>query len=205
MGEFRLPPNIHPSETLLLLRIPPNENTILKLFEHFKRYGRIQSIHSDGARTALITYASLESAEAAFKSAEAYAGNRLVQYRFPQDPAKVDSKLSSIVTWPKVNQALAQVSSEIASAQEHTARLQKDMKESHGPPRPPSGLSVAAMLEAFKAHRDDLVGEADRLVQQREESDEAQWPEIDARLKALEEQFGEVEESIAQLEAGKTQ
>jgi hypothetical protein len=194
MSELRLPPNIRPSETLLLLRIPPNENTILKLFKHFKRYGRIQSIHSDGGRTALITYASAESAEQAFRSAEAYAGNRLVQYRFPKDPEKVESKLSSIVTWPRVSAVLAQVSSEIASAQAQTARLQSEMKETHAHP------DASRMLEEFRAHRDDLVAAAGRLIRQRDEGGEAEHPGIDERLNAIVEQLQVAEESIAQLE-----
>jgi hypothetical protein len=199
MAELRLPPNIRPSETLLLLRIPPNENTILKLFKHFKRYGRIQAIHSDGARTALITYATQDAAETAFKSAEAYAGNRLVQYRYPKDPDKVETKLSSVVTWPRVNQVLAQVSREIESAQKATMKLIDDMKQTHSQP-PSEKLSLKEMLQEFKKHRDDIVADMTRLLKSRDEAAANQVPEIDGKLEVLGGQYTEVEESIRQLE-----
>jgi hypothetical protein len=198
MTEYRLPQHIRPSETLLIRRIPPNENTILKLFEHFKRYGRIQAIHSDGAQTALVTYATLEGAETAFRSPEAYAGNRLVQYRYPEDPSKVESRLSSVVPWPKVDQVLAQVSAEIANAEKETARLQDAMKQTHAQPLEP--LSLAAMLEEFKASRDALTAAAEQLLKQREEADEDHRRDIDAKLDLLAHQLIEVEDSIAQIE-----
>jgi hypothetical protein len=201
MTELRLPPDIHPSDTLLILRIPPPENTILKLLEHFKRYGRIQSIHSDGYHTALITFSTQQAAEIAFKSPEAYAGNRLVQYRFPKDPEKVESKLSSIVVWPKVNRILAEVASEIAAAHEETAKLQDEIKQTHAQQAPSADqISLQAVLEEFKASRIELIQTAEKLMKQQGQVGEEQWAEIEQKLDVLAAHLIEVEDSIAQIE-----
>jgi hypothetical protein len=199
------------SDTLVITKIPANANKILDLFEHFKKYGRIQGIHSYGT-TATIHYDSLESAKTAFESPEAYAGNRFVRYFYARKPDEADSKLSKAVNWVRVRSVLDEVSRDIASAYKDTVNLQSSM---HRPQTPAVNGSIstdpndalggadnwADLLEGYQAQRDEQVQEAEALMAEREMADPARILEIDERLRTIQQQLTETSQSIAEIEA----
>lgn len=118
-----------PCETLYISLIPANSCTIPTIFNHFKNYGHIKSIYAFGTN-ASITFSSVEDAQTAFKSPEAFVNNRFVRYHYHNDPAKALDHLSSVVDQDHVQSVLKTVKENIAQRQRDTIQIQSQLKNS---------------------------------------------------------------------------
>lgn len=67
--------------TVQVKKIPPDQNNIAKLNEHFAQFGNIvnMQIRFGDAETALITYATRHEATAAYKSPTPVLNNRFIK------------------------------------------------------------------------------------------------------------------------------
>jgi hypothetical protein len=183
-----------PTDTLEIVKIPANANKILSLFKHFKKYGRLRSIYSVGT-SAFITYDTIEMATTAFESTEAYANNRFVRYFYCQKAAeKISSKLSKTVNMEHIRQVLAEVQTEIESAEKERVQLQSEMS------RNTRKQDMAGLLAEFKRGQEELTIEAGELIKERERVDESKIAKIDERLMELQKSLEEAEISIRDLE-----
>ncbi|PAV69816.1 hypothetical protein WR25_26061 isoform C [Diploscapter pachys] len=77
--------------TLQVKKIPPDQNNIAKLNEHFAQFGNIvnMQIRFGDPETALITYATRHEATAAYKSPTPVFNNRFIKVFFYQQPESV--------------------------------------------------------------------------------------------------------------------
>ena len=172
---------IHKSNVIFLSNIPPNKNDVIEVFKHFKHYGRIQSIWSEGTK-ATIVYETPEMAETAFKSPEAFVGNRFVRYFYHKNPEEAESSLSKIVDKDRVNAALKEAKEQIANAQKDTIMLQ-------------SQISSQKLLETKKEFEEFLTEAKAKLATETDpESRESEEKEI----QSLEEMIRSLERDIAQ-------
>ncbi|OHT06066.1 hypothetical protein TRFO_05724 [Tritrichomonas foetus] len=119
-----------PCDTLYLSNVPASSCVVHILFKHFKKYGHIRSIWTNGTN-AVITFSTKEEAIKAYKSPEAYANNRFVHYHYHLAPEKAESRLSLAVDTDYVNKTLKEVADQIAAEQRKTIELQSQMAKTH--------------------------------------------------------------------------
>jgi chromosome segregation ATPase len=193
---------VTPTDTITIAGIPANSNTILGLFKHFKKYGRIRGIYSFGT-TATIQYDSLESAQRAFQSPYTYTGNCHLKCKYARRRQKAQSSLSQAVNWVKVRSVLNEVTRELASAQEETSTLQGSMHRSCDQPQAlkQTEANWNALLESYQTQRTEQIQEVEALVAERETAEPARILEIDEKLGEIEELLAETSDSIAHIEA----
>lgn len=70
------------NNTIYLVDIPAEQNSILKLYEYFSKFGKVSKVdvaHNGNPSAAKITFATNEEASAAFNSSEAVLNNRFIK------------------------------------------------------------------------------------------------------------------------------
>ena len=192
---IRLPPNVTPSDTLLLKKVPTAANKVTKIFKHFKKYGRIKGIWCKGTE-ALVTFETNEAAKTAFESPEAYANNRFVRFLYPRDPEHAESKLSVFINKAAVSAVLEQVKKEIETANEEASLLRDKMKSQRK--QEESEVDLWALLKQAEAKREKIRAETDELQEKMLMSPD-QADEYDKKCECLQREGEELDEAIASI------
>lgn len=118
-----------PTNVLYLSNVPTSHNTVIKLFDHFKAYGHIQSIWASGTN-ATIAYESVESCIKAFNSPEAFANNRFVHYHYHVHPQTAESTLSLCSNMEDIEKEAQEVIKKIENESAETLKLQSSIFDS---------------------------------------------------------------------------
>lgn len=193
----RLPANVTPSDTLLLRKVPPNANTVGKIFKHFKRFGRIKGIWCCGTE-ALITFEKDEDCRAAFESPEAYANNRFVRFLYPTDAEHAESKLSQFADLERVMAVVEEVRGEIAKAAKESIILRSNMQAQQKQDQD-DGMraQLEEMVRSCEARRDEFSKKLKQLKQELEADPES--PTLALEIEEIEGQIKQCEETITEI------
>lgn len=128
-----------PSNALFLSNLPKTQNLFIKLFDHFKNYGYIKSIWTNG-NTATIVYDTVESCVKAFNSPEAFCNNRFTRYHYHNHPQTAESSLSLYSNMEEVEKNAEEVIEQMNNDAEETLKIQTRIQESKGNSQKPEML-----------------------------------------------------------------
>ena len=179
------------SNILYISKIPTQSNTIEKLFLHFKEYGRIRSIYSEGTH-AVIAYETPEGAKIAYDSPEAYENNRFVKYRYHKNPKHAETDLYSVCDIPRIQAAIKEAKWQIEEAQKHTDDIVNKLNQSK-----PKGE-----IDDFKQIKDEYQKMYDEIQDKMKDLDPAsdEYQTNLNELKEIEEEMKTADMNIQRLE-----
>ena len=115
------------SETILVSNIPPSKNAISRVYNYFKKYGRIISLWVEGTE-ATIVYDSNTSAHKALLDPMSFLNNRFIKIQYlTQSNSKAN--LKQYIDSEKVDKFSKEVEDNIQRLLHNTEQLKKELFE----------------------------------------------------------------------------
>lgn len=116
------------SETILVSNIPPSKNAISRVYNYFKKYGRINSLWVEGTE-ATIVYDSITSARKALTDPMSFLNNRFIKIQYLTQQSNSKANLKQYIDNEKVDKFSKEVEDNIQRLLHNTEQLKKELFE----------------------------------------------------------------------------
>ena len=112
------------SNTVLVSNIPASKNAISRVYNYFKKYGKINSLWVEGTE-ATIVYDSTVSARKALNDPMSLMNNRFIKIQYQYQENKCKANLKQYIDEEKVNKFSKEVNNNIQALIQNTEKLKK--------------------------------------------------------------------------------
>lgn len=141
------------SNTVLVSNIPASKNAISRVYNYFKKYGKINSLWVEGTE-ATIVYDSTVSARKALNDPMSLMNNRFIKIQYQYQENKCKANLKQYIDEEKVNKFSKEVNNNIQALIQNTEKLKKELFEQNKLKNQQAKLSLPVINESNEVKLD---------------------------------------------------